>query len=579
VGPTLGRVTSPPPTGPGDRRPTLGFPTVARLELDELLDQLIERANEVLGTQGRLRGLLRATQAISTGLDLESLLQRIVTEARMLVGARYAALGVIGTDGMLAEFVHSGMDDETVTTIGHLPEGKGLLGQLIHDPRPLRLRALAEHESSVGFPPGHPPMESFLGAPVRIREQVFGNLYLTEKVDGEAFTGEDEELVVALASAAAAAVENARLYEAVARREHWLDASRSLTNTLLGVDDRDEALRLLTEAVLAAADADFAAVIAPEGGRLVVAAAAGLEAKAVVGSDVPDDSPTAKCLRDRAPVVLDDLRAHESLSGPLTTLGIGPLTVVPLAAQDQALGALAIGRLPGRAVVGAQEVALANDFANQAALVLLVAAARATAQALQMSDERARIARDLHDHAIQGIFAVGLGLNGLAGRLGGADADRVMELVQQLDDAISAIRRSIFALQPTTPATGPDVRSRLDHVVREQSTALGFAARLSVQGPLASAAPPRLHDDLLAVVREALSNTARHAQAQHAEVVVAIGDELRVEVTDDGVGIGTPDRSSGLANMRIRAEQHGGRLEISAPPSGGTSIRWVVPIR
>jgi signal transduction histidine kinase len=252
---------------------------------------------------------------------------------------------------------------------------------------------------------------------------------------------------------------------------------------------------------------------------------------------------------------------------------------MPLAAQDQVLGALAIGWLPGRAVAGAREVELANDFADQAALVLLVAAARATAQALQMSDERARIARDLHDHAIQGIFAVGLGLNGLASRLGGADADRMMELVQQLDDSISAIRRSIFALQPPTPATGPDVRSRLDHLVREQSTALGFAARLRVQGPLASATPSRLYDDLLAVVREALSNTARHAQAQHVDVLVAVGDELRVEVTDDGMGIGTPERSSGLANMRVRAEQHGGRLEISEPHSGGTSIRWMVPIR
>jgi signal transduction histidine kinase len=422
-------------------------------------------------------------------------------------------------------------------------------------------------------------MKSFLGAPVRLRGQVFGNLYLTEKIDGEEFTSEDEELVLALASAAAAAVENARLFEAVGRREHWLDASRNLTNTLMGVDDRDEALRLLTEAVLSAAGSDFAAVVVPHEGRLVVAAAAGLEAKAVVGAEVPPDSVTGRSLRDRTPLVLDDLATQESPTSPLLSLGIGPVAVVPLAAQDDVLGALALGWLPGRSTVGAHEVELANDFADQAALVLLVAAARATAQALQMSDERARIARDLHDHAIQGIFAVGLGLNGLAIRLGGADADRMMELVQQLDDAISAIRRSIFALQPPTPATGPDVRSRLDHVVREQSTALGFAARLRVQGPLASATPTRLHDDLLAVVREALSNTARHARAEHADVLVAVGDDLRVEVTDDGVGIGAPERSSGLANMLARAERHGGRLEISEPPSGGTLIRWIVPIR
>jgi signal transduction histidine kinase len=573
-------VTSPPTNAAGVAGGSpVGFPTVARLELDDLLEQLIARANEVLGTQGRLRGLLRATQAVSSGLDLASLLQRIVDEARHLVGSRYAALGVIGVDGRLVEFVHTGMPADMVTAIGHLPEGRGLLGQLIHDPRPLRLRQLADHESSVGFPPGHPPMNSFLGAPVRIRGQVFGNLYLTEKLHGDEFSPEDEELVLALASAAAAAVDNARLFDAVSRREHWLHASRALTNTLLGVADRDEALRLVSEAVVTAADADFAAVVVPDDrGRLIVAAAAGIEAESVVGAEMPQESATGRSLRDRAPVVLENVREHEELGGPIRALGIGPLAVVPLAARDQVLGALAIGRLPGRSAVNPQEIELAGDFATQAALVLLVAAGQASAQALELSDERARIARDLHDHAIQGIFAVGLGLNALADRSSDADSERLSELVQQLDDAISAIRRSIFALRPGGSTSGADLRSRLEQVVRDQSAALGFAARLHVEGPVGSAVPPGVQDDLLAVVREALSNVTRHARAHRVDMIVAVGADLMVQVDDDGVGVGAPARSSGIANMRTRAERHGGTFEIGDRQGGGTSVRWTVPL-
>jgi signal transduction histidine kinase len=552
---------------------------VARLELDDLLEQLIARANEVLGTQGRLRGLLRATQAVSSGLDLASLLQRIVDEARQLVGSQYAALGVIGSDGRLVEFVHTGMPPDMVTAIGHLPEGRGLLGQLIHDPRPLRLRHLADHESSVGFPPGHPPMNSFLGAPVRIRGQVFGNLYLTEKLNGDEFSPEDEDLVLALASAAAAAVDNARLFDAVSRREHWLHASRALTNTLLDVSDRDEALRLVSEAVLTTAEADFAAVVVPDDrGRLIVTAAAGIEAESVVGAEMPPESATGRSLRDRAPVVLENVREHEELGGPIRALGLGPLAVVPLAARDQVLGVLAIGRFPGRSAVSTQEIELAGDFATQAALVLLVAAGQASAQALEMSDERARIARDLHDHAIQGIFAVGLGLNALADRSSDADSEQLSELVQQLDDAISAIRRSIFALRPGGSTTGADLRSRLEQVMRDQSAALGFAVRLSVEGPVGSAVPPAVQDDLLAVVREALSNVTRHARAHRVDVIVAVGADVVVQVDDDGVGVGTPARSSGIANMRTRAERHGGSFEIADRPGGGTSVRWTVSL-
>jgi signal transduction histidine kinase len=564
---------------PGQRVEPFTFPAVARLELDELLEQLIGRATEVLGTQGRLRGLLRATQAVATDLDLPSLLQRIVEEARVLIGARYAALGVIGDDQALAQFVHSGMDPEVVARIGHLPTGQGILGLLIRDPRPLRLQRLSEHDASVGFPDGHPPMGSFLGVPVRIRGQVFGNLYLTEKTGGEQFSAEDEELALALAAAAAAAIDNARLFDMVARREHWLDVSRTMTNELLNVRDRDQALGLITRATRDAAGADFAAVVAPDGaGSLAVAAADGPLAPRCLGAPIPTESPTSRAIRERGPVVLADLSAHDELHGPIKDLGLGPLAVVPLSARNQVLGSLAIGNLPGGRLFTAHDVQMATDFATQAALVLLDAAAQSAARELELSEERARIARDLHDNAIQAIFAVGLGLNGQAVRIGGQTGARIMEQVDQLDEAIKAIRRSIFTLQPTQPGQPQRLRTRLEHVLDDATPALGFRPALHTEGPVDSAITDDIAHDLLAVLREALSNTARHANANTVSVRVAVGERITLEVHDDGHGIGTPTRNSGLANMATRATRHGGHCEITDTTAGGTTVHWAVPL-
>lgn len=227
------------------------------------------------------------------------------------------------------------MDHDLVNRIGGLPTGRGILGRLSTDPQPLRRRLLSEHGSSVGFPPGHPAMRSLLGVPVRIRGQVFGNLYLTEKIDGETFSSEDEELALSLAAAAGAAIDNARLFESLGHREHWLHASRSVTNALLETGDHDQALHLVTQSLRAAAAADYAAVIAPDStGRLIVAAADGTNAARSVGSAVPPESPSTRAIHYRAPVVLDDLSAHDDLTGPIKDVGLGPLAVVPLSARD-----------------------------------------------------------------------------------------------------------------------------------------------------------------------------------------------------------------------------------------------------
>jgi len=574
-----GATRSPPAPGPAKVEP-FTFPAVARLELDELLEQLIGRANEVLRVQGRLRGLVRATQAIAVDLDLPHLLQRIVDEAQALVGARYAALGVLGDDHTLTQFVHAGMPPETVERIGHLPTGRGLLGHLITDPRPLRLQQLDSHESSVGFPPGHPPMSSFLGVPVQIRGQAFGNLYLTEKVDGDVFSAEDEELALSLAAAAAAAIDNARLFVMVSQREHWLAASRSVTNALLDVADRDDALQLVTRAVRAAADADFAAVAVPgPTGELFIAAVDGKGSSDALAHAIPRESAVDIAFRDRLPLVLDDLSTHDEMRGPIKELGLGPLAVVPLSARDQVLGALVIGNVPGGRRFSSQDVQGAGDFATQAGLVLLLSVAQAAAVEVEMGEERARIARDLHDHAIQGIFAAGLGLNGIATRVGGDDGVRLVELVDQLDDSIKAIRRSIFALKGQSGRDGlPGLRSRLSGVADDATVTLGFAPQLHFEGPVDSAISPEVADDLVAVAREALSNTARHARATAVVVRLIVTNEVVLEVRDNGVGIGQPTRASGLANMSERAHGHGGDCVVAASDGEGTVVLWVVPL-
>lgn len=555
------------------------FQAVARLELDDLLEQLIARASDVLRSQGRLRALLRATQALSVDLDVPALLGRTVDEARTLMQARYAALGVFSRDGQLTSFVHSGVDSGTVAAIGRLPEGKGLLGQLMRDPAPLRLRDLSLHPSFSGFPAGHPPMRSFLAVPIRVRDRLFGSLYVTDKLDGEEFSFDDEELVVALARAAATAIDNARLFDTVARREHWLDSSRALTNALMSVADRDEALQLITRSLRETARADFAAVVVPaDGGGLAVAAADGPGADAVRGQCLPADTAVGRSIRERVPVLVDDARDLPDVPGPIRALGLGPLGVVPLSARDRVLGALAIGNGPGGAVFTSHDLAMAGDFAAQAALVLLVSAAQAAARELELGDERARIARDLHDHAIQAIFAVGLSLNGLATRIDGRESDALVQLVEQLDEAVRSIRRSIFALQRPMAPGQPQLRSQLADLVAQESRALGFHPQLRTDGALESAVSPAIADDILAVVREALSNIVRHAHARHAEVTVAAGDDLVVLVRDDGRGIGAPARVSGVANMRARAAAHGGRCAIVAAPEGGTVVRWVVPL-
>ena len=563
---------------------SLTFPDLPRLELDQLLGQLVERAQEVLVTQGRLRGLLRATQVVTGDLALPVVLQRIVAAARDLVGARYAALGVIAPDGGLSEFVHVGMPDDAVEAIGHLPHGKGLLGALIDDPHPIRLRRIGEDPRSSGFPAGHPPMTSFLGVPIRIRDDVFGNLYLADSTRGE-FTAEDEQLTLALAATAAAAIDRARLYQAARARGEWLHATAAITQRLLSTEPgepggHDGPLQLIAERTREIAQADLVTVVLPAGEDLRVEIAVGPAAAGLCGRTVP----VAGSLAGRVFTTGQPLRvaqAHE-LPGlaPMTTdnLDVGPVLVLPLHGSQRQHGVLTAARVRGRPSFTADDVDMAAGFANQAAVAIELAEARAEQQRTAMLEDRQRIAADLHDHVIQRLFAAGLSLQALAAFVGpGQATDRILATVADLDRTIAQIRTSIFALQQTPQATSSGLRARLLEVAAEQADTLGFDPALRFSGVL-DALPDGLAEDLEAVLREALSNIARHAHARTVDVdLTATPDQVSLQVSDDGIGLGPTTRCSGLANLRRRAERHGGTLTLTQRQPTGTRLCWSIP--
>lgn len=561
-----------------------------RLELDELLHQLVDRAQDVLATQGRLRALLRANGMVVGDLTLPVVLRRIVESACDLAQARYGALGVISSDGgALEEFVHVGVDQQTEARIGHLPAGKGLLGALIDDPRPIRLARISDDPRSVGFPPGHPPMRSFLGVPIRVRDVVFGNLYLTDREGGE-FTAEDEELVVALAGTAGVAIENARLFEQAEHRQRWLQASTEVTRQLLS-QEGEEPLQLIARKAREIADADVVMVVLPtsDSQQLMIEAASGEHADGLRASVYPiEDSLVGAALQNGRSVLIRDGDHDNPYSSRLPhATSLGPLMVLPLGETTPARGALVIGRSRGRHWFDEAHLNMATTFANHATVALELADARADQQRMVLLEDRDRIARDLHDHVIQRLFAAGLTTQSVASGLGPTGpAQRLARVVTDLDETIRQIRTSIFQLRGALgPQTGT-VRERLLAVVAEVTPLLGFEPEVRFSGPIDAVVAEPLMEDVVAVLREALTNAARHAQASRVDVEVeASAAQLCLDVTDDGTGINETARQSGLANLRQRAERHGGSLTLASgvarnaePIEGGTRLRWTIPL-
>ena len=567
--------------------PSAALAALADVDVTDLLAELRGRLDELVLAQERLRGLLDAVVGVGRDLSLEATLQHIVDAASTLVGARYGALGVLDEEESegkrLGEFVTYGITPEQRAAIGPLPAGRGILGLLIDDPRPLRLADLGEHPRSYGFPARHPAMRSFLGVPVRIRDRVFGNLYLTEKQGGGQFTATDEEIVVALAAGAGVAIENARLYDESRRRGRWLQAAAEITTVLLGDPDRDEALRRVAAAAREIARADFAAILLRQEAeeQLVVQVAEGEGAGKIEGHTLPVAGSLC------GSVLLAGAAVRVAGSGdprPLlpggrdadAELGSGPRMLVPLDLAGQAFGVLVVTRREDARTFTAQDLSMVRAFAGQAALVLQIASAQSDRARLAVLEDRDRIARDLHDLVIQRLFAIGLALQGAGRNAEPKVAAKLDRAVDDLDTTIRDIRATIFELHHG--ADESNLASAIRGVVTAAGATLGFAPRLRAAGPLESSVPPVVRPHLLAVLQEALSNAARHAAASDIEVTVEAGADLVLRVADDGRGIGPVAIESGLRNMRERAEAFGGSSLVVARDGGGTLVEWRVPL-
>jgi signal transduction histidine kinase len=554
-------------------------PVVPQLRLDDLQSRL----QAVLAARDLVHTLLEAVVAIGGNLDLEIVLRKIIETAVPLVQARYGALGVVGDDGRLTKFIPVGLDEAQIAAIHHWPEGHGLLGTLIRDPRPLRLADLSAHPESHCFPPGHPAMRSFLGVPIRIRDEVYGNLYLTEKEGGGQFDEEDETLAVALAAAAGVAIDNARLYEEARRQERWLRAIADVTRELLSGAQPTQVLALVTEQALALSGADLVALAVPAGDqkRLVNTYAAGDGAGAALGLVLPvAASMSGRVLASGEAVVLDDFRSDDRVN-PIAreNMPLGWAILLPLGAPGNVRGVLTVGRDPGSPPLPPQAVEMVTTFAAQAGIALELAEHRQDSERLAVLQDRDRIARDLHDLVIQRLYATGMSLQGSLPLITRPDVeDRVSSAVDALDETIREIRSAIFSLQSDGDVKRHGLRARILEVVEEMTVPLGFAPSLRLVGPLDEDVPGGAGEQMLIALREALSNAARHAAASSVDVTVDCGSDLVLRVRDNGRGLGGSIRRSGLANLAQRASVLGGRLRVGPAEGGGTDLEWRVAL-
>ena len=541
-----------------------------------------DRVEQPDSPEVRLQRLVDANRAIVAELSLDSLLHRIASSAQQIVRAQYAALLVIN-EGRLEQFIHLGMDDPTVAAIGRLPEGLGMLRALLDDPQPIRLPMLSEDPRSSGVPSAHPPMGPFLGVPVRSASSIYGNLYLTRLVGQPEFSAEDQNLVTALAATASIAVENARLHEQSQRRQEWLRASAEISQRLLASPDEGPVLTDIVGSVRRLTRADAAAILLPapdDPDHLVMEFVDGAGAQGLQGMRFPvQGSMVQQVMEDERARVLEGFEQRIEMIAELRSLPtIRHAVALPLQGGGRARAAIIAVRMTDLAFTSG-DLELAEGFVSQAGLALELADARTDHHKLAMLEDRARIARDLHDHVVRKLFAAGLTLQGTATMVDDADLRRRLAgAVDNLDDTIRTIRTSIFELQePNLP--GASVRSRVMRVLGEMTPVLGFAPLLSFDGPLDTVVDELLGSEVEAVLRESLTNAAKHAGAGAVTVrLVTAARTLTLTVSDDGVGLRPSARRSGLSNLRFRAERRGGQLELERAPEGGLLVRWSIPL-
>jgi signal transduction histidine kinase len=536
-----------------------------------------------LGLGTRHERLLQAALELASEHSTQVVLQRIVEIAAELTGARYAALGVIDREGWLSDFLTTGLSQEERELIGRLPQGHGILGVLIKDPRPLRLKEISRDPRSFGFPPNHPPMATFLGGPIKARGEVFGNLYLTEKEGGGEFTQDDEDTLVLLAAQAGVAIENARLFEANQQRQRRLEVSRTISGAILESSDTNEVLGLVARYALEFAEADLATIstLAGDGESLVIVAAEGQESEQFRNARIPlEGSLSGAAVQAGEPFILQDAGRDPRIHRPEGTQmpPAGPAMLLPISAGGRVFGAMAVVRFGMNRPFLEEDLAPIVNLAAQGAVALEYGRTQDQLRRLAVLEDRERIARDLHDGAIQSLFAVGMSLQATAAMAEAPDvANRIGYAVDELDRVIKELRRYIFGLRSQLSARQLDnALRRLAVDFQERSGVLtivevddGVAA--SLQG---------FANEIIQLIREALSNVSRHAQATSCRVSLFRQDGMALlEVDDDGIGFDPtlPRKGMGLDNLRRRASLLGGDVELRSAPETGTCIRVLLP--
>lgn len=525
--------------------------------------------------------------------DLPTVLDGIVHTAAALAGARYAALAVLNEDGSgLGTFVTHGVDPAVHRDIGRQPGAEGVIRAVLEGAGTLLIDDVAADPRAAGFPPGHPPMRAFAGVPIRVHGAGFGALYLADKRAGS-FTQDDLQTLRILAAEAGIAIGNARLHEAVREQARWLDGSLELSLSLLsggrpgdrpGEEDAEHALTVVAQQARRLARATAGAVLKPTpDGDLAAVAVSADDPAGLPGLVIPATSPFVRAVLAGEPVVTD--AAADPRTSPEIAERFGPCLILPLASEGVTLGALAVARPPGGEPYSVPERALATQFAQQAALALVLSRARVDREQLAVLEDRDRIARDLHDLVIQRLFAVGMILEGArrAARAEPGVAERVGAATRELEATVQEIRTTIFALRQQPGEVPAGLRTR---VLREAGAAaqiLGFKPSVAFAGPVDARVGEEVAANLVAALREGLSNAARHAGASRVEIAVdAAGEAVRLTVTDNGTGPPPPDWAgpeSGLRNLRRRAEALGGTAGISPGPGGtGTTLTWQAPL-
>jgi signal transduction histidine kinase len=538
-------------------------------------------------TEGRLRALFRAGLSVTSELSLDAVLRRLVEAAAELTGAQYAALGVIDANGTeLEQFITQGIDDDLRAEIGPLPRGRGILGVLIRDAKPLRLHDLTEDARSAGVPPGHPPMRSFLGVPIMLRGVAYGNLYLTEKQNGEDFTIEDEELVALLAGQAAVAIENARLYEASNRWSRQLQSLNEVGNALATETDLDRLLDLIVRRLRELLDARVVALALPRGSDelrfAAVAGAEGLLGTTISRSGSKSGAVMERRRSERIDSVLDDPEVHQEISRQLSArTGMW----VPLIGRSDVIGVLEIHDKEGPdARFTHDDFRLAETFATRAAVAVELSqrvardAVRRVVQAQET--ERQRLARELHDETGQALTSILLGLKpleeALAEHPARSDLAQLRELVVS---ALQDVRRLAVELRPA-------VLDDFGLVPALERLIEGFAEQSEIRVVFHSALgelrlPSEVESTLYRVVQESLTNIVKHADAHNISVSLARREStVAAVIEDDGAGFdqrAVREESVGLIGMRERLALLDGRLEIESRPGAGTTVVAEVP--